>query len=116
MGATNEGAQHMIQTHVFTSTAGAELRIEKHHLGQGIADYYRNVQLSAEGLSGGTFSLAYRVPGGTTWRTHVTDATESDVIVISGDVGPLAEALRVTFAGVGAGDVRVIINLSERGL
>lgn len=106
----------MIQTHFFTSSAGAEVRIEKHHLGHGIADAYRNVQLSAEGLSGGTFTLAYRVPGGTTWRTHVANATESDVIVMSGNRGPLAEALRVTFSGVGAGDVRVILNLSERGL
>lgn len=106
----------MIQTHIFTSTAGAEIRIEKHHLGHGIADYYRNVQVSAEGLSGGTFTLAYRVPGGATWRTHVPNATENDVIVMSGDRGPLAEALRVTFAGVGGATVRVILNLSERGL
>ena len=107
----------MIETHIFTAAGGADLRVEKHNLrGQGLADFYRNAQISAEGLSGGTFSVYYRVPGGNTWRAHVEGATENDVVVMSGDRGPLAEALRVTFAGVGGADVRVIIILSARGL
>ena len=103
------------QTHTFTST-GDPVRIERHSLGgAGIADFYQNVQATAEGLDGGSFTLSYRVPGGTTWREHVAGATAADVVVLAGSRGPLAEALLVTFDGLGANAApKIILNLWER--
>ena len=104
------------QTYTFESANGAPVRVERHNLGgAGIADYYQNVQITAEGLDGGTFTAFYRVPGGTTWREHVAGATADDVIVLAGSRGPLADALLITFDGIGAnGAPRVILNLWER--
>jgi hypothetical protein len=109
----------MYQSHVFTVAAGAaSFDIERHKLGgAGIADYYRNAQISVEGLGGGTFTVNYRVPEGQTWREHVAGATESDTVMIAGSRGPLVEALQITFSGVPAPNTpRIVLNLWSRGV
>lgn len=109
----------MYQTHSFTVAAGApSFEIERHKLGgQGLADYYRNAQISVEGLGGGSYTINYRVPSGTVWREHVSVALESDTVVITGSAGPLIEAIQVVFTGVPAQNTPIIIvNLWSRGV
>jgi hypothetical protein len=103
------------QTHIFNSE-GDPIRIERHDLGgAGIADFYQNLQVTAEGLDGGAYSVSYRVPSGETWREHVTGATAQDVVVMAGSRGPLAEALLISFSGLGpAAAPRVVLNLWAR--
>lgn len=109
----------MYQTHTFTISAGVtSFDIEKHKLGgQGIADYYRNAQISVEGLGGGSYTVNYRVPEGRTWREHVAGATEADTVMIAGSRGPLVEALQIELANVPAQNTpRVVLNLWSRGV
>jgi hypothetical protein len=104
------------QTHVYENITTAELRLEKHTLkGQGLADFYANAQITAEGLDGGSFSVLYRVPEGETWREHIMGATEADVAMLAGHRGPLAEALLIRFNNLGpAAAPRVVVNLWGR--
>jgi hypothetical protein len=108
----------MYESHLFESTGGATVEIADNNLkGQRLGDGHRNAQISVEGLAGGTFDVFYRVPRGTQWIAHVTQAGANDTVMLAGALAPLFVALKIEFTNVPVATVStIIVNSWARGL
>ena len=109
----------MYETHKFSTTGGATLTIEPHNYhGQKFSDGHQNAQVCAQNLGGGTFTVFYRPVGGSQYVSHVSGASESDLVMLAGPEAPLFEALKIEFNGVGVAPAvqSVLVNTWPRGL
>ncbi len=73
----------------------------KADLGYRPADMNAYFQIHVRGLDAGTYDLALSLADDLdNFRDHQTNATENDSVIVD---GPLVEAFRFTFTGLGAG-------------
>lgn len=74
----------------------------KPDLGYRPADMNAVFQVVVDGLDGGTFDVLFYPAGGPAAQTqeHQLAATETDTVLVD---GPMVEAFRIEFAGLGAG-------------
>lgn len=79
-------------------------------------NYPANAQVSVTGLNGGTFNLELLPAGESAFKSHIVNATETDLCMLAGKEAPIFSQLRVTVAGTGGATVTVTVTLWERGI
>jgi len=81
------------------SVGGAAVHMGKPDLLYRPADMNAYYQIHVRGLDGGTYTLALALADDTdNYRDHQAGAGEDDTVIVD---GPLVEAFRFTFAGLG---------------
>jgi hypothetical protein len=106
----------MLRTYEYTVIAGADKVISSEDMNTRTFKYHeRNLQVSVEGLGGGTYSVFYRVPNGSTFIEHVSNATDQDCVVLAGKGSPIISTLKITFNNT-VGNQKILLSTWERGI
>lgn len=88
--------------------AGDSITLSAADLGFSPSQVFATLQINAEGLGGGAFTVSILVPGCASAKIHYAGALETDTVVIPSSV--IYDAVVVSFAGVGAGTQTVACN------
>ena len=106
----------MLRTYEYSVIAGADKVISSEDMNTRTFKYHeRNLQVSVEGLGGGTYSVFYRVPNGSTFIEHVSNATEQDCVILAGKGSPIISTLKITFNNT-AGNQKILLTTWVRGI
>ena len=100
-----------------SSVAGAAVTFDKSDTGVDHADSHRQLQVSCEGLAGGTFVVQLHVADTVNKFVDLnTPATEENVVALVGD-NLLYQQVRVVFDSLGVGaSPKVLATFWQKGL
>lgn len=80
------------------------------------AGYPANIQLSVDGLNGGTFDLYLLPVGASAYRLVSQAVTEEDLVTVAGKDAPLFNGVTLDVTGTSGANVTAVLTLWERGI
>ena len=79
--------------------------------------YPANAQVSVSGLGGGgSYDVLILPAGESEFKEHITGASVTDLIMLSGKEAPLFHSVRVTASSTGGATITATLTLWERGI
>lgn len=92
---------------------GDPIIVDKSVIGFSPADTMHHIQISATGLDGGTYTVQFRPVSGFDYVDYEAGVAQTSAVLLQN--GFLAEAVKVSFVGLGAGaDPKICITFIRR--